>query len=255
MTPIASSSAGTWFTTNHLDKTSDGRHHTYWRTETGANEWVTYDLGGPTTFRYLVLDVFTHQDDRNIRGYRFEVSDDGVTYRTVLAGTNPDNYGSSYKYVLDRAVTARYLRFTLVDTFCAASPPPAACGAYFVLSDLQVGRLVPADAAAAAPPTRSRPGRGAGAPAGAGPGARRGGRTAHGRSRGRSGRAGPRARPRRPPPRPRRPPPRPRRPPTARPPQSGPGGSCRPPAARAAGCVSASSAMRRRRAAAPSGPR
>ncbi|HMC71597.1 MAG TPA: hypothetical protein VKJ07_20735, partial [Mycobacteriales bacterium] len=40
-----------------------------------------------------------------------------------------------------RTVTARYLRFTLVDTFCASYAPRTGCGSYFVLSDLRAGLL------------------------------------------------------------------------------------------------------------------
>lgn len=149
MRAIASSSPATRFTMQHLDETADGVHHTYWMTETNRDEWVSFDFGGPQTFQQLLLDVYASDDKRNVRGYRFEVSDDNRAWRTVLAGTNPDAMGSSYKYELPAPVTARYLRFTLVDTFCDSYAPRTGCGESFVLADLQAGLLERVDVAPA----------------------------------------------------------------------------------------------------------
>jgi hypothetical protein len=141
MRAVGSSSQGSWWTAHHLQDSADGRQQTYWLTNTGQDEWVTYDLGRRLPINLIVLDVFGHYDNRDVRGYRFATSDDGVHFTTVLAGTNPDSEGSSYKYELPRTVTARYLRFTLVDTFCSSYTPRSGCGSYFVLSDLRAGLL------------------------------------------------------------------------------------------------------------------
>jgi hypothetical protein len=140
MKPIASSSAQTWYTANHLNDTSDGAHQTYWLTSTANNEFVTYDFGQARTIDHLVLDVYSDGDKRMVRNYRFEASNDNVHYHTILQGTNPDSRGSSYKYELP-TTTTRYLRFTLIDSFCDQYNPPTGCGQDFVLSDLRAGAI------------------------------------------------------------------------------------------------------------------
>ena len=47
---------------------------------------------------------------------------------------------SSYKYEFPRT-TARYFRYTMLDTSCRSYAPRTKCGAYFVLSDIVVGAL------------------------------------------------------------------------------------------------------------------
>ena len=139
MTAVDSSSKGTWWTTAHLDTTSDNIQDTYWLTATNSNEYVTFDFGQERTFNVLQLTVYSHEDVRNPRNVRFDVSDDGVTWRTVYEGANVDDEGSAYYYDLGDGETARYLRFTMVDNFG---------GDYFVMSDLEAGLLGPTDAAA-----------------------------------------------------------------------------------------------------------
>jgi PKD repeat protein len=56
----------------------------------------------------------------------------------VGEATNPDDENAAYYYELDEPVTARYLKFTMIDTFCSDS---GTCGEYFVLSDLEAGLL------------------------------------------------------------------------------------------------------------------
>ncbi|MEA2442966.1 MAG: hypothetical protein QOJ12_258 [Thermoleophilales bacterium] len=141
MKPIASSSAGAWYTKNHLADSSDGAQQTYWLTDSPSDEWVTYDFGRARSFDHLVLDVYADGDKRMARKYRFEVSDDNVHFREILSGTNADSRGSSYKYELPNEVTARYVRFTMVDTFCDQYSPRAGCGDSFVLSDVRAGKL------------------------------------------------------------------------------------------------------------------
>lgn len=141
MKPIASSSASTWWSRTHLDDTVDDNQSSYWLSSGNADEYVTYDFGQERTFDHLVLTVWGHYDVRNIRGYRFEVSDDNENWETVLEGENPDSEGSSYKYALPSPATGRYLRFTMVDTFCGSYDPDENCGPYFVFSDLKAGSL------------------------------------------------------------------------------------------------------------------
>ena len=171
MTPVDSSSKGSWHTKTHLDKTADGDQSTYWLTETGRNEYVAWDFGRRRTLSHIVATVYAHNDERNTRGYRLEVSDDRTTWRTVLQGENPDSAGSSYKYELPSRVTARYLRYTMLGTWGGDS---------FILSDVEAGvvtgpgELPPVPDPAPAPATTTtpastssgaRPGRGAAAPA------------------------------------------------------------------------------------------
>ncbi len=77
MTPIDSSSKGTYYTRAHLDKTADNNQNSYWMTATSQNEYVVFDFGRQRTFNHLILTVYSHEDRRNVRGYRFEVSGDG----------------------------------------------------------------------------------------------------------------------------------------------------------------------------------
>lgn len=152
MTAVDSSSADTWWTRTHLEGTADDNQLSYWLSSTNSDEYVTYDFGQARMFDYLVLTVFSHWDRRNIRGYRFEVSDDNISWRPALKGVNPDSAGSSYKYALPQPATARYLRFTMVDTFCKSYGPREECGPYFVFSDLKAGSLSGGSTPSTAPP-------------------------------------------------------------------------------------------------------
>ena len=67
------------------------------------------------------------------------VSDDRASWRTISSGVNEDTSGASRFYELPEPVTARYLRFTMVDTFCEVYFPRLGCGRNFVLSDLKAG--------------------------------------------------------------------------------------------------------------------
>lgn len=100
-----------------MEKTTDNLHHTTWDsgTET-ANQWIVYDLAGRRTFRYIVLVPYGHKVEHNVRGFSFDVSDDGRQYTTIVKGTNNDS-GSVFIYELDVPVSARYLRFNMKDKF------------------------------------------------------------------------------------------------------------------------------------------
>lgn len=139
MTPVDSSSKGTYSTQNYLDAASDDDQSTYWMTEGSRNEYVVFDFGQPQTFNHLLLTLYSHDDRRNPRGYRFSVSDDRASWRTILSGVNEDASGAARYYELPEPVTARYLRFTMLDTFCATYRPRLGCGKNFVLSDLKAG--------------------------------------------------------------------------------------------------------------------
>jgi PKD repeat protein len=137
MTPVDSSSKNTYYTNAHLAETSDNIQDTYWLTATNSNEFVSFDFGQQRTFNHLQLTVYSDRDLRNPRTVRFEVWD-GATWKVVHEATNPDAENAAYYYELDKPVTARYLKMTLVDTFCNAM---GACGEYFVVSDLEAGLL------------------------------------------------------------------------------------------------------------------
>ena len=141
MTPVASSSAGTYWTDNHLGATADNDQSTYWLTKSNRDEYVIFDFGQPRTFNHLVLTLYSNNDKRNPRGYRFAVSDDRATWRTVLSGVNGDTSHAARYYELPEAATGRYLRFTMVDTFCTSYLPRLGCGDAFALSDLKAGMV------------------------------------------------------------------------------------------------------------------
>ena len=137
MTPVDSSSKGTYYTTNHLNKTSDNIQDTYWLTATNTNEQVSFDFGQQRTFDHLQLTIYSDLDLHNPRRVRFEVWD-GATWKVVHEATNSDAEGAAHYYELEQPVTARYLKFTLLDTFCS---DPGTCGEYFIVSDLEAGLL------------------------------------------------------------------------------------------------------------------
>lgn len=157
MTAIASSSPGTYYTRVHLQDTHDDDQWSYWLSETNRDEYVVYDLGQPRTIDHAILNVFGHNDRRNIRGYRFEVSDDNVHWRTILEGTNPDSAGAAHNYAFPQPATGRYVRFTMLDTFCDSYEPATNCGAYFIFDDLELGTLAAAPVAESPSPPPSSP--------------------------------------------------------------------------------------------------
>jgi hypothetical protein len=143
MTPVDSSSKGTWYTRHHLKATADEDQSTYWLTEGNRNEYVVFDFGQPRTFDHLILTLHTDQDPRNPHAYRFSVSDDRGSWRDIASGVNVDPNGAAHYYQLPAPVTARYLRFTMVDNFCVSYLPRLGCPDNFVLSDLTAGLVGP----------------------------------------------------------------------------------------------------------------
>jgi parallel beta-helix repeat protein len=143
MTPVDSSSKGTYYTRNHLGATSDNDQTTYWMTDTNRDEYVVFDFGQPRTFDHLILTLYSNEDKRNPRSYRFSVSDDRSSWRSILSGVNQDTSQAARYYELREPVTARYLRFTMVDNFCDTYLPRLGCGENFVLSDLKAGLVSP----------------------------------------------------------------------------------------------------------------
>lgn len=123
----------------------DGRDDSYWWSSNySINGAVTFDLGVPERINTFVLDLFDDLDSRSPRGYSIQVSNDDQHFTTVLAGTNPDAEGSSYKYSLPSAVTARYVRLNLLTSFGAPT---------LLFSDFGIGLLRPMGGAAFAPHT------------------------------------------------------------------------------------------------------
>jgi len=141
MTPVNSSSKGTYYTRNRLDATADNDQSTYWMTETNRNEYVVFDFGQQRTFNHVILTLYSNDDKRNPRGYRIAVSNDGDSWQTVLSGTNGDASHAARYYELPAPAIARFLRFTMVDTFCDTYLPRLGCGQNFVLSDLKAGMV------------------------------------------------------------------------------------------------------------------
>lgn len=141
MTPVDSSSKDTYWTRNHLGSTADDDQSTYWMTATNQNEYVVFDFGEQRTFDHLILTLYSNGDKRNPRGYRFAVSNDRESWHTVSSGVNGDASQAARYYELSEPASARYLRFTMVDTFCDTYLPRLGCGDRFVLSDLKAGMV------------------------------------------------------------------------------------------------------------------
>lgn len=119
-------------------RADDGRDDSYWwSTNYSTNGSVTFDLGAAQPINTFVLDLFEHDDPRSPRGYSIQVSNDNQRFTTVLAGTNPDSEGSSYKYYLASSVTARYVRLNLLTSFGAPT---------LLFSDFGIGLLSPSAA-------------------------------------------------------------------------------------------------------------
>lgn len=118
----------------HRQNAGDDRDNTNWFTTNAAGGWVTFDLGSAQPINTFVLDMFDQCDPRNLKGYSILVSGNNLSYSTVLAGTNPDCEGSSYKYTLSSPVTARYVKLNLLSSFG---------GQALVFSDFGIGLLAP----------------------------------------------------------------------------------------------------------------
>jgi parallel beta-helix repeat protein len=133
---LAASYNGPSTAVGNANRITDDVFSSYWYTSgapnANINQWITFDLGSANTFQQLVSTVFQHQDYRNVRGYKFEVSDDNTNWRTVLEGVNPDHAGSSYKYELPAPVTARYIKYNMINNFG---------GSHFIIPDFQVGLI------------------------------------------------------------------------------------------------------------------
>jgi hypothetical protein len=112
---------------------SDGTDDRYWwSTNYNTDGMITFDLGQAERINTFVMDLFSMDDPRTPRQYEIQVSNDDSGFHTVLAGTNQDNEGSSYKYMLQRPVTARYVRLKLLNGFG---------GSTLLFSDFGIGLL------------------------------------------------------------------------------------------------------------------
>jgi parallel beta-helix repeat protein len=153
ITAIAASINGPSNNFGNANRTTDDIDATYWwssgASDPSHNQWITYDLGSAKPIQQFVATVFAHYDNRNTQNYKFEVSNDNVSWQTVLAGTNPDPEGSSYKYQLAQPITARYVKYTMVDTFGSIYG--------FVFPDFEVGIISGASSGTTPPPTTPPP--------------------------------------------------------------------------------------------------
>jgi len=100
-----------------MGNTTDRRYCTAWHsgTET-ANQWILYEIQETEAFTHLILVPVGHKVEINVRRYEFSVSDDSVTWRPIAAGENNDS-GSWFIYELNRPVSARFLKFSMLDKF------------------------------------------------------------------------------------------------------------------------------------------
>jgi hypothetical protein len=126
---------------NLMGNTTDGRYCTGWHsgTET-ADQWILYEIEDVQAFTHLILVPVAHKVEFNVRRYEFSVSDDNRTYRRIAAGENNDS-GSWFIYEFDEPITARFLKFTMLDKF------PDDGHAWTLnrleFDELRAGRLVP----------------------------------------------------------------------------------------------------------------
>jgi parallel beta-helix repeat protein len=97
---------------------TDNMFHTHWYSDEGrtTNQWITYDLGSRSSFSYIIYQPWGDDAEHNVRRYRFEVSDDNDYYREIRSGQNDDEGGWSI-YEFSPPVTARYLKFHMIDKF------------------------------------------------------------------------------------------------------------------------------------------
>ncbi|HET9098064.1 MAG TPA: Ig-like domain-containing protein [Candidatus Saccharimonadales bacterium] len=120
---------GRWL---NMQSAADGRDNTYWWSNSSTG-WQIYDLGASQSINTFILDIFAQFDSRNPKDINIEVSNDNVNYKSVYAVINHDSEGSSYKYVLNSPVTARYIKLSL-DSFGAST---------VIFSDFKIGLLTP----------------------------------------------------------------------------------------------------------------
>ena len=89
MTPVDSSSKGTYYTTHPPRQDADNIQSTYWLTAGNPNEYVSFDFGQHRTFDHLQLTIYSGDDDlRNPRNVRFEVWD-GSAWKVVHQAPTP----------------------------------------------------------------------------------------------------------------------------------------------------------------------
>jgi len=97
--------------------TVDGNSWTTWDSA-GANrdQWISYEVGGRQSFRFIILVPFGHKAQHNVQHFSFDISEDGLSWRRLLSGKN-NNSGNIFIYDLGEEVQARYLRFNMYDNF------------------------------------------------------------------------------------------------------------------------------------------
>ncbi|MAE65735.1 MAG: hypothetical protein CMJ18_15810, partial [Phycisphaeraceae bacterium] len=108
-------------TDGRINDTGTGFDWSFWLTQGGTNDHVVIDLED-----VVRIDAFRIQNthnrshhDRGTRDFRIEVSEDGVSYTTVVDDTLADVNGAEFPFEtfsLAQAVTGRFVRFQ-VDSF------------------------------------------------------------------------------------------------------------------------------------------
>jgi parallel beta-helix repeat protein len=93
-------------------KTVDGTAFGNW-VGNSRNESITYDLGSTKQFRYIVWRPDTNN---HVNIFSFSISNDDSSYSQVVSGSSNDNLGNPLIHELPQPVSARYLRFNMLDS-------------------------------------------------------------------------------------------------------------------------------------------
>ena len=104
-----------------------------------SNQWIIYDLGEKKSFNYILLQPYGDNVEHNVRNFRFEVSNDNANYNSIMSGINND-FGAMNIYEFNTPVTARYLKFYMIDKFPTDTKTWTLNQIRF--ADLMIGNLV-----------------------------------------------------------------------------------------------------------------
>lgn len=104
---------------NNSSQFSNKNDDSYWLSAAGVTSGAfVCDFGATITWNVAYHAIYSQGDPNCPKSIHLDVSDDNVTWTTVLDQVNPDNEQSSYKYLLfPGSATGRYVRFRYDSVF------------------------------------------------------------------------------------------------------------------------------------------
>jgi Carbohydrate binding module (family 6)/F5/8 type C domain/Right handed beta helix region len=114
--PLTAIAASTNFSL--AGNTTDNLSSTTWNSGSfNSNQWIVYDLGSSKTFRYFA-SIYCCGPQDGVNNFSIQVSNDNINYTTVYTANNQGTgYAVFHNHELPSAVTARYVKFLMIDNF------------------------------------------------------------------------------------------------------------------------------------------